>query len=106
MPPKELPKEWQKHHDEWLNCTMCMATDDTMIQGIPTLDNIYCILCPDAINELNLELSQMFITWYDLRIHTKEGENQVEQFHQAFTKWFQKVREVDAQAILYPWMAT
>jgi len=31
------------------------------------------------------------------------GENQVKLFHQAFCKWFLKLREADLQALIYPW---
>jgi len=34
------------------------------------------------------------------------NEDQITLFHQVFTKWYQKVREVDGTAILYPWAAS
>jgi len=34
-----------------------------------------------------------------------EGEDQINLFHQAFTKWYNKVWEADPQIILYPWTA-
>jgi len=38
-----------------------------------------------------------------LHIKVTARENQVELFHQAFCKWYLKVKEADHQAILYPW---
>jgi len=34
-----------------------------------------------------------------------KGEDQVNLFHQVFTKWYNKVREADSKAILFPWSA-
>jgi len=44
-----------------------------------------------------------YVTRYDLRLKVAAGENQVELFHQAFCKWYLKLHEVDAQALIYPW---
>jgi len=44
------------------------------------------------------------VAYYNLRIKVAAGKNQVELFHQPFCKWYLKIREVDAQAVIYPWM--
>jgi len=43
---------------------------------------------------------------YDLCIKVTAGKNQVKLFHQAFCKWYLKVKEADQTAVLYPWKGT
>jgi len=61
------------------------------------------IIWEDPIVDLELEPPRQYITWYDLKLHTTTGKNQIKLIHQAFMTWFQKVRKANNQAIIYPW---
>ena len=52
---------------------------------------------------LSYDPGMAIIKWFKLCIKVAAGEDQVMLFHQAFAKWYQKVREVDIKATLYPW---
>jgi len=55
------------------------------------------------LNTLALEPAYSIIWWYDLHLKVAEGGDQINLFHQVFTKWYNKVREADPKIILYPW---
>jgi len=38
-------------------------------------------------------------------LQVQAGDDQVNIFHQVFTKWFSKVREADSTIVLYQWTA-
>jgi len=74
-----------------------------LLKTIPDLDHFECVDCQKPPNDLKVEPQRTIIKHYDLRLKVPDGEDQVNLFHQAFTKWFNKVREVDNHIILYPW---
>jgi len=96
-------KMWRSLHDEWLHAAMRAAMGDTSLKTIPDLDHFECVDRQQPPNDLEVEPQRTIIKRYDLRLKVPEGEDQVNLFHQAFTKWFNKVREVDNHIILYPW---
>jgi len=93
-------KEWQKLHDKWLHAVMQSAMGDVMFSTIPDIENMECIYCNPPTPALMLQPLRMFIKCYDLRLTIEKCL-----FLQYFTKWYQKVQEVDNNAILYPWAA-
>jgi len=48
--------------------------------------------------------TQGFIVKYDLWIKVTTGENLVESAWEALVAWFTKIKEIDKNAIIYPWM--
>jgi len=48
--------------------------------------------------------TQGFIVKYDLQIKVTTGENPVESAWEALVAWFTKIKEIDKNAIIYPWM--
>jgi len=83
-----LPKEWQKHHDTWLNLVMTTAIGDNNPPPIPDFHTHIPVLRPGPDLDIDVAPIKTYVTRYDLRIKVKVGENQVELFHQAFCKWF------------------
>jgi len=71
-----------------------------MIQDLHMLIPVYH---PAPNNDINIALVKDYITRYNLCIKVAAGENQVKLFHQAFCKWYLKVKEADQQAAIYPW---
>jgi len=53
--------------------------------------------------EIKVEPLWLYVSCYDLHMKLAAGENQVELFHQAFCKWYLKVKEADQQTAIYPW---
>jgi len=100
------PKEWRRLHDEWLHAAMRAAMGDTTLTTIPDLDNVECMECNPPQNRVEVEPARLIVRRYDLCLKVAEGEDQINLFHQAFTKWYNKVREADSQIILYPWTAS
>jgi len=96
-------KEWQRHHDSWLNTVMWEAIGD---DGHPTIQDLHAhiqVHRPTPGNDIDVAPVKDYVTRYDLRIKVVAGENQVELFHQAFCKWFLKLCEADPQALIYLW---
>ena len=46
-----------------------------------------------------------FIVKYNLQIKVTMGESPVESAREAFMVWFTKIKEIDKNAIIYPWTA-
>jgi len=44
-----------------------------------------------------------FVVQYDLQIKATAGENPVESAQEALAAWFTKIKEIDKNAIIYPW---
>jgi len=42
---------------------------------------------------------------YNLCIKVKEGDNLVEGAQEALVAWFTKIKEINKNAIVYPWLA-
>ncbi len=96
-------KEWQRHHDSWLNTVMWEAIGD---DNHPTIQDLHAhiqVHRPTPGNDIDVAPVKDYVTRYDLRIKVVAGENQVELFHQAFCKWFLKLCEADPQALIYLW---
>jgi len=70
---------------------------------IQELHNLIQVHCPAPNNNIDIAPVKDYVTRYDLWIKVAAGENQVELFHQAFCKWYLKLREADPQALIYPW---
>jgi len=106
VPVKEVdPKEWRKLHDEWLHAAMRAAMGDPTLVSIPDIENIERMERKPFVTNLRLQPERPFCRRYDLRLSVTGGDDQITLFHQALVKWYQKVREVDATAILHPWSA-
>jgi len=102
--PTELsPKEWQNHHDQWLNAVMQNSIGEKKPPEIPDIHTYILVLQPGPDMDINVAPIKTYVTRYDLHIKVEAGENQVELFHQAFCKWFLKLREADNAVIIYPW---
>jgi len=43
------------------------------------------------------------VVQYDLRIKATAGDNPVESVREAMVVWFTKIKEIDKNAIIYPW---
>jgi len=71
--------------------------------AIPDFHTYIPVLRPGPDLDIDVAPIKTYVTRYDLRIKVEAGENQVELFHQAFCKWFLKLREADNQVIIYPW---
>jgi len=103
-PVKQVdPKTWRNLHDEWLHSVMHAAIGNTMLKDILDLDNIEQVERPPPDNNWQMDFSWPIIQRYDLRLQVQEGDDQVNIFHQAFTKWFSKVQEADSTIVLYQW---
>jgi len=98
-----LPKEWQKHHNTWLNEVMQTAIGDKNPPLILDFHAHIQVLRPGPDLDIDVAPIKTYVTRYDLRIKVEAGENQVQLFHTAFCKWFLKLREADPQALIYPW---
>jgi len=85
---------------------MQVAMGDLMLTCIPNIENVECLEQKPPATNLCLLPAQLVIHQYDLWLVVTGGNDQVTLFHQAFLKWYQKVREVDSTVILYPWSAT
>jgi len=106
-PVREVdPKEWRLIHDEWLHAAMRASMGDVTLSTIPDIENVERIYRNPPNQALMLQPSRLFIKRYDLRLTVEKGDDQVTLFHQSFMKWYQKIREVDNTAILYPWAAS
>jgi len=88
---KLSPKEWQNHHDNWLNLVMRMAISEMNPPTIPDFHTHIPVLQPGPDLDINVAPIKIYMTRYNLRIKAAAGENQVELFHQAFCKWFLKL---------------
>jgi len=82
---------------------MQAAMGDVTLKTIPDLDTFECVKCQLEPNNLKVEPQYMQLKCYNLCLKVPEGEDQVTLFHEAFTKWFNKVQEADKTIILYPW---
>jgi len=83
-----------------------MAMGNTTLKYIPDLDNIERTDRNPPPPTLALEPARSIIRRYDLCLNIAEGEDQINLFHQVFTKWYNKVREADPKIVLYPWAAS
>jgi len=99
------PKEWRQLHDEWLHVAMRASMGDPSLTSIPNLDNVKRRERKPPATILHLQPVRPVIKRYDLQLVVAGGDDQITLFHQAFLKWYQKVREADGSIILYPWAA-
>jgi len=99
-----IPKRVAKHHDSWLNAVMQNAIGETKPPLIPDFHAHILVLRPGPNLDIDVAPIKTYMTRYDLHIKVVAGKNQVELFHQAFCKWFLKLREANKQAIIYPWV--
>ncbi len=97
------PKEWWYLHNQWLQSAMRAAMGDMAHPEIPNLANYKYKQRDEPDYEIEVEPPRAYVYHYDLRIKVATRENQVELFHQAFCKWYLKVKEADHQAAIYPW---
>jgi len=97
------PKEWRYLHNQWLQSVMRAAMGNTAHPEIPNLADYKYKKRDEPDYEIEVEPPRVYVSCYDLRIKVAAGENQVELFHQAFCKWYLKVKEADQQAAIYPW---
>jgi len=104
QPIKLAPKEWRALHDEWLNSTMRAEMEDESLQGIPTMMG-YCAGKRSMLTNKKPPVvpTRGFVVRYDLRIKAIAGENPVESAREALAAWFTKIKEIDKNAIIYPW---
>jgi len=98
-----LPKEWQYLHNNWLQSTMQAAMGNAAHPDNPNLDEYRYTPRDKPDYEIKVEPTREHMIRYDLCIKVTARENQVELFHQAFCKWYLKVKEANHQAMLYPW---
>jgi len=84
---------------------MRVAMGDTTLTTIPDLDNVECMEHNPPQHRLVVEPMHPIVHRYDLCLKVAEGEDQINLFHQAFTKWYSKIQEADSQIVLYPWTA-
>jgi len=76
--PMELsPKEWQKHHDQWLNAVMQNSIREKKPLEIPDFHAYILVLQPGPDMDINVAPIKTYVTRYDLRIKVEAGENQV-----------------------------
>jgi len=102
-PMEAMPKEWQQHHDQWLTM-MQAAMGEENHPKIPKLQEKVQVLCPGPDLDINITPAKEYVTRFNLlHIKVAMGESQVKLFHQAFCKWYLKLREADTQAIIYLW---
>jgi len=106
-PPKQmiLYYEWQKQHHLWLNSLMWQAIGEKDGPKILDLSNLQYPVRLDPEHHANFEPMHPFICCYDLRIVVAEAKDPVEVYCQALTKWFNKILEIDEDAVIYPWTA-
>jgi len=64
---------------------------DTTLHYILDLDEIKQVDWPPPVITWAVEPPRMIIKCYDLCLKVPGGDNQVNLFHQAFTKWYNKV---------------
>jgi len=102
-PTAILPKEWHYLHNHWLQCIMQVAMGNEAHPDIPDLADYKYTLRNDPAYEIKVEPIWEHVIHYNLCIKVVAGKNQVELFHQAFCKWYLKVKEVDCQAAIYLW---
>jgi len=103
QPIEISPKEWQKHHDNWLNVVMRNSIGETKPPVIPDFHAYIPVFRPGPDLDIDVALIKTYVTRYNLQIKVDARENQVKLFHQAFCKWFLKLREANNQVIIYPW---
>jgi len=91
------PKEWCYLHNQWLYGIMQAAMGDKVHPNIPNLAEYKYTPHTAPDYEIKVEPPCDHVIRYDLRIKVAAGKNQVELFHQAFCKWYLKVKEADRQ---------
>jgi len=72
------------------------------LEGLDQYKEVHRGVFDDEIDILPIR-KYMTCYCYNLRIKVRAGENQLELFHQAFCKWYLKIRKADTQAMVYPW---
>ncbi len=97
--------EWRKRHHLWLNSLMRQALGEQEGPEIPDLSNLRYPIRLDPEHHANVEPRRQFIRRYDLRIVVAEAKDPVEAYRQALTEWFNKILEIDEDAVIYPWTA-
>jgi len=96
-------KEWQWTQNKWLHSAMCAAIGDELAPEVENIKQFQEVRCGTFDNEIDVHPIRKYMTQYDLCNKVEAGKNQVELFHKAFCKWYLKVREANAQAMIYPW---
>jgi len=65
-PSEVSPKEWQKHHDLWLNAVMRAAIGEENHLPIPNLHEYVQVHHPAPDNDIDVALVRDYVTQYDL----------------------------------------
>jgi len=105
-PTAILPKEWRYLHNHWLQGIMWAVMGDKAHPDISNLADYKYMPRAAPDYEIKVDPPHEHVIRYDLRIKVATGENQVELFHQAFCKWYLKVKEANQQVTLYLWKGT
>jgi len=100
-PTEATPKEWQQHHNQWLNATMWAVMGKENHPKILELQEKVQVLCLGPDLEIDTALAKEYVMRFNLCIKVAMGENQVEHFHQAFCKWYLKLREMLKQSYIH-----
>jgi len=80
---------------------MPVAMGDKEHPDIPNLVDYRYTPCTALDHEIKVDPLCKHVIRYNLCIKVAAGENQVELFHQAFCKWYLKVKDADQQAAIY-----
>jgi len=100
------PHTWQELHGNWLHAAVRAAMGDITLTTIPDLENVEQVEHPVPNMHYEVVPRRTVIKRYDLRLLVQKGNDQVNLFHQVFTQWYNKVREVDNKAVIYPCWAS
>jgi len=98
------PRTWWQLHNDWLHVAMQAAMGNTTLKNIPDLDNIERVNWNPPHMHYEVHPLCTIVKRYDLCLHVQKGDDQVNLFHQVFTQWYNKVREVNNKAVLIQWM--
>jgi len=98
-----MPREWQEQQSNWLMSIMRAAMGDLTIPGIPNFDRVHILTCPSP-EKASIPLpSRAYAIRYDLRLWAPDGDDPVLEFRNSLAQLFQKIKEIDKEAIRYPW---
>jgi len=95
--------EWQMKHHQWLNAMMRQALGDKEAPEPPHILHLRYPVRPELEHNANLEPRQKYTVRYDLQLVVEEATNLVEAYQQAVLEWFNKILEIDLEAVIYPW---
>jgi len=95
--------EWKTKHHKWLNAMMRQALGEKEAPEPPHILNLRYPVRPEPDHNVQLEPWRKYTIRYEMRIVVAEATNLVEAYRQALIEWFNKVLEVDSDAVIYPW---